>query len=221
MREIALDTETTGFDPLTGDRIVEIGCVELINSVPTDNTFHVYINPERDVPEETVKVHGLTNEFLADKPIFSEIISDFQDFIKDDALVIHNAEFDMKFLNSEFHKLGFKNIKNKIVDTLIIARQKFPGSPANLDALCRRFNIDNSSRTTHGALLDAQLLSEVYLELCGGRQPELLKEAKKEDISLNVINEKVFREDRNFEVNSEELIKHQEMLSEIKDSIWE
>ncbi len=173
MREIVLDTETTGFDPETGDRIVEIGAVELWNHVATGKTYHQYINPERSMPEEAFKVHGLGDEFLRDKPVFADIAQDFVDFIGDAKLVIHNAAFDVKFLNAELKWVNRPQIPwEQAIDTLAIARQKFPGSPASLDALCRRFNIDNSSRTLHGALLDSEILAEVYLELIGGRQPD-------------------------------------------------
>lgn len=173
MREIVLDTETTGFDPQTGDRIVEIGAVELMRHVPTGRTYHQYINPERSMPQDAFEVHGLGDEFLADKPKFAAIGQAFLDFVGDAKLVIHNASFDMKFLNAE---LGWINLPllpmDQAIDTLMIARKKFPGSPASLDALCRRFGIDNSSRTLHGALLDSEILAEVYLELIGGRQPD-------------------------------------------------
>ena len=175
MREIVLDTETTGLEPDAGDRIVEIGGVELLNHVPTGRTYHQYINPERAMPQEAFDVHGLGDEFLADKPVFAAIGDAFLDFVGDARLVIHNAAFDMKFLNAE---LGWMNRPalpfDRTVDTLAIARKKFPGSPASLDALCRRFGIDNSARTLHGALLDSEILAEVYLELIGGRQPGLI-----------------------------------------------
>jgi len=175
MREIVLDTETTGFEPSEGDRIVEIGAVELFNHLPTGRTYHQYINPKRNMPEAAFNVHGLSEEFLSDKPVFKDIAQKFTDFIKDSKLVIHNASFDMKFLNAE---LGWVNRPalpmHQAIDTLAIARRKFPGSPASLDALCRRFGIDNSSRTLHGALLDSEILAEVYLELVGGRQPDLV-----------------------------------------------
>ena len=175
MREIVLDTETTGFEPSEGDRIVEIGAVELFNHLPTGRTYHQYINPKRNMPEAAFNVHGLSEEFLSDKPVFKDIAQEFTDFIKDSKLVIHNASFDMKFLNAE---LGWVNRPalpmHQAIDTLAIARRKFPGSPASLDALCRRFGIDNSSRTLHGALLDSEILAEVYLELVGGRQPDLV-----------------------------------------------
>lgn len=173
MREIVLDTETTGFDPSSGDRIVEIGAVELERHVPTGRTYHQYINPERTMPQDAFEVHGLGDEFLADKPKFAEIGQAFLDFVGDAKLVIHNAAFDMKFLNAELGWMGLSQLPfDQAIDTLLIARKKFPGSPASLDALCRRFNIDNSARTLHGALLDSEILAEVYLELIGGRQPD-------------------------------------------------
>ena len=173
MREIVLDTETTGFDPEGGDRIVEIGGVELYNHVATGRTYHQYINPERDMPEEAFKVHGLGNEFLSDKPKFAEIGQAFLDFVGDAKLIIHNASFDMKFLNAELKWMNLPLLPlDQAIDTLAIARKKFPGSPASLDALCRRFGINNDARTLHGALLDSEILAEVYLELIGGRQPD-------------------------------------------------
>lgn len=173
MREIVLDTETTGFDPEGGDRIVEIGGVELYNHVATGRTYHQYINPERDMPEDAFKVHGLGNEFLADKPKFAEIGQAFLDFVGDAKLIIHNASFDMKFLNAELKWMNLPLLPlDQAIDTLAIARKKFPGSPASLDALCRRFSINNDARTLHGALLDSEILAEVYLELIGGRQPD-------------------------------------------------
>jgi len=174
MREIVLDTETTGFDPASGDRLVEIGCVELVNHLPTGRTWHQYINPERDMPDGAFAVHGLSAEFLAGYPVFERVAGAFLDFIGEARLVIHNAEFDMKFLNAELTRcnhaaLGF----DRVVDTLALARRKFPGAAASLDALCRRFGVDGSARTLHGALLDSQLLAEVYLNLMGGRQTGL------------------------------------------------
>ena len=176
MREIVMDTETTGFDADKDDRIVEIGGIELVNHLPTGRTFHVYINPERPMPKDAFEVHGLGDDFLRDKPKFTEIAQDFIDFIGDDArLVIHNASFDMKFLNAELRRLGRPALPwSRALDTLALAREIFPGAPASLDALCRRFGIDNSSRQRHGALLDSELLAEVYLELIGGRQPDLV-----------------------------------------------
>ena len=178
MREIVLDTETTGLDPKNGDRIVEIGCLELVNRLPTGNTYHVYINPERDMPKEAEAVHGLSQAFLADKPLFAEVADDFAAFVKGAALIIHNAAFDMKFLNAELARLGRDDLRdNEIIDTLSMARKKFPGAPASLDALCRRFGVDNSNRDLHGALIDSELLAGVYLELSGGRQPGLVFQA--------------------------------------------
>lgn len=175
MREIVLDTETTGFDPKAGDRMVEIGAVELFNHMPTGRTYHQYINPERDMPQGAFEVHGLSAEFLRDYPVFREVAGAFLDFIGDATLVIHNAKFDVPFLNAELGWVGLPEIPmSRAVDTLEIARKKYPGSPASLDALCRRFGIDNSHRTLHGALLDSEILAEVYLELIGGRQPGLV-----------------------------------------------
>ncbi|MDZ7905449.1 MAG: DNA polymerase III subunit epsilon [Cypionkella sp.] len=174
MREIVLDTETTGFDPEAGDRIVEIGAVELNNHLPTGKTFHKYINPQRDMPESAFQVHGLSTDFLADKPVFAAIAQEFVDFIGDSPLVIHNASFDMKFLNFELKTAAYPQIPYaRAIDTLLIARNKFPGAGNSLDALCRRFGVDNSAREKHGALLDSEILAEVYLELVGGRQPDL------------------------------------------------
>lgn len=173
MREIVLDTETTGFEPTEGHRIVEIGAVELFNHMPTGRTYHQYINPKRMMPKEAFEVHGLGDDFLRDKPLFPAIAQAFLDFIEDAPLVIHNASFDMKFLNAELEWANMPTLPSaRAVDTLLIARKKFPGSPASLDALCRRFGIDNSKREKHGALLDSEILAEVYLELVGGRQPD-------------------------------------------------
>ncbi|GGH33676.1 DNA polymerase III subunit epsilon [Alsobacter metallidurans] len=173
-REIVFDTETTGLSPLGGDRVVEIGCVELLNHMPTGQNFHVYINPERDMPQGAFAVHGLSSEFLSDKPVFAAIADAFVDFIGDAKLVAHNAAFDIGFLNAELGRLGHGPIdQGRVVDTLAIAKRKFPFAPASLDALCLRFGIDNSRRTKHGALLDAEILAEVYVELLGGRQTTL------------------------------------------------
>ncbi|AHD02635.1 DNA polymerase III subunit epsilon [Leisingera methylohalidivorans] len=186
MREIVLDTETTGFDPFSGDRIVEIGAVELYNHMPTGKTYHEYINPERSMPAEAFSVHGIGPDLLEppqkpqpgavtlrDKPVFAKVGQSFLDFVQDSKLVIHNASFDMKFLNAELDWMGLPKLPmDQALDTLAIARKRFPGSPATLDALCRRFNIDNANRTLHGALLDSEILADVYLELIGGRQPD-------------------------------------------------
>ncbi len=174
MREIVLDTETTGLDPNQGHRLVEIGCVELINHFPTGNTWHHYFNPEREMPEEAFKVHGLSNEFLADKPLFATLADEFLDYVGTSTLIIHNAPFDMKFLNFELQRIGRPPLPmEQVIDTLALARRKFPGGQNTLDALCRRFKIDNSNRTLHGALLDSELLAEVYIELIGARQAGL------------------------------------------------
>ncbi len=173
MREIVLDTETTGFEPGEGHRIVEIGAVELFNHLPTGRTFHQYINPERPMPKEAFEVHGLGDDFLRNQPVFRAVAQAFIDFIGEAQLVIHNAAFDMKFLNHELKAAGFADLPHaRATDTLLIARAKYPGSPASLDALCRRFGVDNSAREKHGALLDSEILAEVYLELIGGRQPD-------------------------------------------------
>lgn len=175
MREIVLDTETTGISPQDGHRLVEIGCLELFNHVATGKFFHTYINPERDMPEGAFRIHGLSEEFLSDKPKFAEVADDFLEFIGEDPLVIHNASFDMGFINAELKQIGRPSLPMaRAIDTLEIARRKYPGAQNNLDALCRRFNVDNSGRTKHGALLDSELLAEVYLELMGGRQPGLV-----------------------------------------------
>lgn len=173
MREVVLDTETTGFDPQTGDRIVEIGAVELFNHMPTGGVYHQYINPERAMPEDAFAVHGLSDAFLADKPVFADVAEAFLDFVGDAKMVIHNASFDMKFLNAELGWAKKPRLPmDQAIDTLEIARKKYPGAQNSLDALCRRFAVDNSAREKHGALLDSELLAEVYLELVGGRQPD-------------------------------------------------
>jgi DNA polymerase-3 subunit epsilon len=175
MREIVLDTETTGLDPADGHRVIEIGCVELVDHFPTGRTFQAYLNPERDMPVEAQRVHGITSEFLKDKPLFSHIVEEFLEFIGDAPLVIHNASFDLKFLNSELHRLARSPLSGaRAVDTVDIAKSKFPGARYSLDELCKRFSIDLSGRSLHGALLDAELTAQVYLELVGGRQKKLL-----------------------------------------------
>jgi DNA polymerase-3 subunit epsilon len=174
MREIVLDTETTGLDPMAGDRIVEIGAVELLNHMPTGRVYHQYVNPQRAVPQEAFAVHGLSTAFLSDKPVFAEIVDAFLAFVGDARLVIHNATFDMKFINAELGWVDRPTLPaGRALDTLDMARRRFPGANNTLDALCRRFGVDNSGRTKHGALLDSELLAEVYLELAGGRQPDL------------------------------------------------
>lgn len=223
MREIVLDTETTGFKPEEGHRLVEIGCIELVNHVATGERFHVYINPERDMPAGAFAVHGLSEEFLSDKPVFNDVAANFVAFIGDAPLVIHNAAFDMAFLNWELKIAGYPTLsKGRAVDTLLMARQKFPGSPATLDALCKRFGIDNSNRTLHGALLDAQLLAEVYLELRGGRQAGLALAsgpvAKSGSPTIHI--QRPFREARTFQVSEEETAAHADLLKALKNPLW-
>ena len=227
MREIVLDTETTGLDPDSGDRILEIGAVELVGHVPSGNTFHQYVNPEREVPKEAVDVHGLTDDFLRDKPAFGAIAQDFLEFIGDAKLVIHNAAFDLKFLNAELRWLALPQIdEGRAVDTLEIARRKFPGSPASLDALCRRFGVDNSNRTLHGALLDSEILAEVYLELIGGRQPDLLLATRDEATVAAKAGEQWRPGPRPVQLGSrvtpEEEKAHAELVARLgEDSVWQ
>ncbi|MGL5169058.1 MAG: DNA polymerase III subunit epsilon [Afipia sp.] len=179
MREIVLDTETTGLDPLRGDRLVEIGCVEMVNHMPTGQTFHIYLNPERDMPQEAFAVHGLSAEFLADKPLFAAVAEDFLTFIGEAPLIIHNASFDIGFINAELDRVKRAAIpRDRLVDTLTLARRKHPGVSNRLDDLCSRYAIDNSRRTKHGALLDAELLAEVYIDLIGARQSQLILAAE-------------------------------------------
>ncbi|MBP5343499.1 MAG: DNA polymerase III subunit epsilon [Alphaproteobacteria bacterium] len=227
MREIVLDTETTGLDPVAGDRIVDIGCVELVNHMPTGRVYQQYINPEKKQSAEVIAVHGLTDEFLADKPTFKEIADDFLNFIGDDSvLVIHNAPFDMKFLNAELSWCDRPCIPmDRAFDTLLMARQKFPGSRVNLNDLCKRFGVDNSARTVHGALLDSQLLAEVYLEMLGGKEPSLVLKTDQpiEKIEKKVVVQNVSRETltaRAFEISTEELAAHTEFVKNIKSNIW-
>jgi len=223
MREIVLDTETTGLNPLNGDRLVEIGCVEIFNHLPTGQVFHRYINPERDVPDGAARVHGLTTEFLADKPIFAQEVDAFLDFIADAPLVIHNAPFDMGFLNAELTRTGFKNIPmSRTVDTLPLARKKFPGAPASLDALCKRFGVDLSSREFHGALLDARLLAEVYLELCGGRQPDLNMSVQTATLAVveQGVQSRAFHVPRSHATIEAEETAHAAFLCKIKNALW-
>tara|TARA_R110002096_G_scaffold436105_1_gene668042 strand:- start:43921 stop:44604 length:684 start_codon:yes stop_codon:yes gene_type:complete len=224
MREVVFDTETTGFDPFNGDRIVEIGCVVVEDYLPTGDVYHAYINPERDMPTAAEQVHGLSEEFLKDHPTFGEIVAGFRDFCGDMNLVAHNAEFDMKFINWEMENLGFPSYPaSRAVDTLAIARRKFPGANNTLDALCKRFSVDNSSRVKHGALLDAELLAEVYLELMGGRQTglSLVTEGKNPD-SVNPVQprEKIFRSPRAHSASPEELERHKSFIKSIENNLW-
>ncbi|UTW55467.1 DNA polymerase III subunit epsilon [Kordiimonas sp. SCSIO 12610] len=221
MREIVFDTETTGFDPLSGDRLIEIGCLEMVDMRLTETKpFHIYINPEREVPESAVKVHGLTTEFLKDKQLFAEIAQDFLDFVGDDSvLVAHNAEFDMKFINFELEKAGYPIIPAKrFKDTLAIARTKFPGQANSLDALCKRFGVENGHRTLHGALLDSEILADVYIELMGGRQAGLDLAVEKKAYAF--VGEKKERPKRSFAVSEDELQTHKDFVQKLSDPIW-
>jgi DNA polymerase-3 subunit epsilon len=221
IREIVLDTETTGLDPDAGHRIVEIACVELINHLPSGRTFQRYVNPERDMPTDAQAVHGLTEQFLSGQPVFAAVAEEFLDFIGDAPLVIHNAEFDLKFVNAELVKLGRRRLQGqRAVDTVQLARRKFPGSPASLDALCGRFGIDNSSRTLHGALLDAQLLSEVYLELVGGRQATIELVAGPATTVAAASLERAVRPVRPHAPTDAELAAHAAMLQQLKTPLW-
>lgn len=223
MREIILDTETTGLDPLQNHRVVEIGCVELLNHVPTGRTYQAYINPERAMPAEASLVHGLTEEFLAKQPVFAEIVDEFLKFIGDEVpLIAHNASFDIGFLNAELTRLGFAPIAaGRAVDTVAIARKMFPGAPASLDALCKRFNVDVSGRNLHGALLDARLLAEVYLELRGGRQPDLaIAVTTAEETPVIATQAREFLAPRPHMPSSEEQEAHEAFLLQIKEPLW-
>ena len=229
MREICFDTETTGLKTEEGDRVIEIGCVEIIDGKQTDNYFHEYLNPERDISEESARITGITAEFLADKPVFKDVANKFLEYIGDNSvLVAHNANFDMKFMNNEYALIGMPPIKNQVIDSLAIAKKKFPGQKNNLDALCKRFNVDASKRTLHGALLDAQLLAEVYLELCGGSQKTFdteTSEKKKtyleiDDFMKMIKNNKVLKS-RNFDLTDDELQKHKDFIEKkIKNNLW-
>jgi DNA polymerase-3 subunit epsilon len=234
MREIVLDTETTGLDPAEGHRVIEIGCVELINYLPTGRVYHTYINPERDVPLEASAISGLKTDFLKPFPVFSKIVDDFLSFLGDDKLVIHNASFDLKFLNAELERLGHPLfLPHRATDTLKIARTKFPGSPASLDALCRRFQIDLTSRTKHGALVDSELLAKVYLELIGGRQTAFSFEEKSMAEKIMAVGDggtlgtntiitagRAFRKPRPHAPTPEELTAHEQLVGTIKGSLW-
>jgi DNA polymerase III subunit epsilon len=190
MREIVLDTETTGLDALRGDRLVEIGCVEMFNRMPTGQTFHRHINPEREMPAEAFAVHGLSTDFLRAKPLFAEVVDDFLEFIADAPLVIHNASFDVSFINAELDRIKRPPIaRERLVDTLLLARRKHPGVSNRLDDLCSRYAIDNSRRTKHGALLDAELLAEVYIDLIGARQSQLVLASESREIRIGISSE--------------------------------
>ena len=219
MREIVLDTETTGLSPKSGDRVVEIGCVEIVNQVATGKTYHQYINPERYMPEEAFLVHGLSGDFLASKPIFADVADPFLDFVGDANFVIHNAEFDMNFLNWELEMLGREPLAiSRATDTVRLARQKFPGASASLDALCKRLQIDNSNRKLHGALLDARLLADVYLELRGGRQRGLSLGGQRVVADTVVATSKAERLARPHFASQKELEAHEAFMKKISDA---
>lgn len=224
MREIVFDTETTGLDPASGHRLAELGCVELINHIRTGNYFHSYLNPQRDMPREAEAIHGLSTTFLADKPLFRDVAQSFLEFIGDSTLVIHNAAFDMKFLNAELNSAGLPLIPmSRTIDTVIMARKMFPGQPASLDALCKRFAIDLSARKHHGALLDSELLADVYLELCGGRQAAMRLIAEEEKEAAGGTLSFTGHTDipvRQFLPTSDELAAHRSMLDKIKNALW-
>jgi DNA polymerase-3 subunit epsilon len=220
VRELIFDTETTGFDPMTGDRLIEIGLVEMVDKILTGKHYHQYVNPERDVPESAVRVHGITTDFLKDKPVFSEVMDDFLEFVgSDSVLVAHNAEFDMRFINWELENAMRPIISPKrFIDTLAIARAKFPGAGNSLDALCKRFGVSNGHRTLHGALLDAEILADVYVELLGGRQVGL--DLAVDNGAGHVVREKKAREPRSFPVSEAELEAHTAFIQKLGTPIW-
>jgi DNA polymerase-3 subunit epsilon len=223
MREIIFDTETTGLDPNSGHRVVEIGCVELMNHVPTGRTWQSYLNPEREMPVEAALVHGLKDEFLVKQPLFAEVADAFLEFIGDAPLVAHNAGFDMGFINAELTRHGFAPLDAaRAIDTVAMARRMFPGAPASLDALCKRFGVDASNRQLHGALLDARLLADVYLELRGGRQPDLAisTAAATAGEETSEIRTREFLAPRAHAPNEEELAAHETFLAQLKDPLW-
>lgn len=224
MREIVLDTETTGLDPATGDRIVEIGAVELFNHLPTGRTYHQYINPERAMPPDAFEIHGLGDEFLRDKPKFRQIAGDFLAFIAKAPLVIHNASFDLKFLNAELMAAGLPQLPpSRATDTLMMARKKYPGSPASLDSLCRRFGIDNSAREKHGALLDSEILAEVYLELVGGRQPDFALATERRNLAADGAEWRTYPRPQPLgsRITPEEAAAHQSFVASLgENALW-
>lgn len=221
MREIVLDTETTGLDPNDGHRVIEIGCVELVNHVPTGAKFHRYLNPERDVPWEATQVHGLSRGRLAKEPVFAEVAQELLDFLGDAQLVAHNAEFDFRFINWELGRLGFPHLPTtRMIDTAALARRKFPGSPVGLDSLCTRFKVDNSDRTVHGALLDALLLADCYSELLGGRQAGLELAGPKLGNAGVLLAPKTVRPPRPHQASAEELMAHAALVQRLKNPIW-
>ncbi len=226
MREIIFDTETTGLDPNTGDRLVEIGCIEMVNRVATGRTFHQYFNPERDMPAEAERVHGLTASFLADKPLFGELAEDLLEFIGEDPLVAHNAQFDFGFLNYELAQCGLAPVgEDRMIDTLVLARRRHPGAKHSLDALCSRYGVDRSHRTLHGALLDAELLAQVYVELTGGRQIGLqlaVDNTAETTVARAVFKPRLgeYRAPRPHAASEEELARHKSFLETLESPLW-
>jgi DNA polymerase-3 subunit epsilon len=225
MREIIFDTETTGFDPKNGDRMVEIGCIEMVNRVATGRTFHAYFNPERTMPAEAEAVHGLSDAFLADKPLFAALAQDFLEFIEDSPMIAHNAGFDFNFINFELGVCGHPIVGlDRMVDTVALAKVRHPGAKLSLDALCSRYGIDRSHRTKHGALLDAELLAQVYVELRGGRQIglELVAETTEIVTEIKVLTTKnrIFRQPRPHAATEEELIAHAAFLKSVDTPLW-
>jgi DNA polymerase-3 subunit epsilon len=223
-REIVLDTETTGLSALSGDRIVEIGCIELLNHVPTGKHFHRYINPERAMPEDAFKIHGLSDTFLSDKPKYAEIIEEFCDFLGDATLIIHNAPFDIGFLNAEHTRLQWPVLKNGVIDTVMLARQVHPGARVSLDALCKHYGIDNSKRTLHGALLDSEILADVYLELIGGRQVGLALGMSTTVVGLSPTGAKAMARQRPTplppRLDAATASAHAKLLESLKEPLW-
>ena len=221
MREIVFDTETTGLDPAAGHRVVEIGCVELINHMPTGETRQWYINPERDMPEDAFNVHGLSEEFLSDKPVFGAIAGDFLAFVEGAGLIAHNANFDIRFLNAELAALDRPNLpQDRVLDTIALARKNLSGGQFSLDALCRRFNIDLSARQKHSALVDAELLAEVYLELIGGRQPDLVLVNSQGAVAPMEYGDRPARPPRPHAPTVEEAAEHQAFIAKLDNAIW-
>ena len=231
MREIVFDTETTGLDPKTGDRMVEIGCVEMIGRVATGETFHAYYNPERDMPIEAENVNGLSSAFLSTKPLFAQGVEALMEFLGDSPLVAHNAGFDFGFLNTELERLGREPVSyDRMIDTVAIARKKHPGAKNSLDALCTRYGVDRSHRVKHGALLDAELLAQVYVELTGGRQIglELARDVAREEVNRSpvhptapaIVKQRQRREPRPHTASAAELERHQEFVDSLSDAIW-
>jgi DNA polymerase-3 subunit epsilon len=225
MREIIFDTETTGLDPKAGDRLVEVGCIEMVNRVTTGRTWHCYFNPGRDMPLEAERIHGLSAAFLADKPPFLAKAQEFLDFVADSPLVAHNASFDFGFINAELALSGLPGLgTDRMIDTVALARARHPGAKNSLDALCTRYGIDRSHRTLHGALLDAELLAQVYVELMGGRQIGLELVAEVEivttEVTASLRNERAFRPARPHRASSEELAAHREFLGTVKSPLW-